>query len=92
MRDVFPYFGASFTLVLAHGIYYYTKNKMLPIWLIFIVVPLGGLTGGGDNQNISDKFQQIWANDKRFQYPLYSYAILSILQWIWCLIVLSDLN
>lgn len=92
MRDIFPYFGASITLVVAHAIFYFTRNMMLPIWLIFLVVPLAGAAGPGDNQNISDKLQMVWANDKRFCYPLYSYSFLCIMQWIWCLIVMSDLN
>jgi hypothetical protein len=89
-RDVFPYFSSSFTLLFAHMIYTFTGNLMLPIWLMYVVVPLNGLMGPGDNTNISDKCQAAWANDKRFLLPLYLYTFLETISWIWALTVMSD--
>ncbi len=33
MRDISPYFMPSFLLILAHIIFLYTGNLMMPIWL-----------------------------------------------------------
>jgi hypothetical protein len=33
MRDISPYFMPSFLLILAHIIFVYTGNLMMPIWL-----------------------------------------------------------
>ena len=33
MRDISPYFMPSFLLILAHIIFIYTGNLMMPIWL-----------------------------------------------------------
>ena len=33
MKDISPYFMPSFLLIIAHIIYYYSGNLMMPIWL-----------------------------------------------------------
>jgi len=85
-----PYMSPSVVLIVAHILYTYTGNLMLPIWAMYLSTPLNGLMGPGDNTNISAKCQTAWANDKRFWLPLYSYTILETISWIWCLVVMSD--
>lgn len=36
LRDIFPYFAASWTIIVVYGVFYYTRNVMLPIWMLIL--------------------------------------------------------
>ena len=40
LRDVAPYFSATFVLIFAHIIYMYTGNLILPVWLMYLLTPI----------------------------------------------------
>ena len=90
MRDIVPYFGATFLLILSHAIFCYTGNYMLPFWFIYLFSPINNAIGKQDNWNISTKNQTAWANDKRFWAPLWVYTFAETISWLWCLTVMSD--
>ena len=54
-RDVAPYFTATIVLIVAHILYLYTGNLLLPVWLLYLITPINGLIGEGDNTNLSPK-------------------------------------
>ena len=52
-RDVMPYFQLTYILVGTIAMLLWTENFFLPLWLFFLVSPLGNVIGVGDNQNLS---------------------------------------
>mgnify|MGYP001030670827 FL=1 len=90
MRDIAPYFAPSFIIIFAHFIYAYTGNLLLPIWLMYLVTPIGNFIAPEDNQNLTQKCERAYLNDKRFWAPLYAFNILETITWLWALIVMSD--
>jgi hypothetical protein len=90
MRDIAPYFSPSAILIFAHVIYIYTGNLLLIFWLMFLMCPIITFAAQEDNQNLSQKFERAYLNDKRFWLPLYCYNILETITWVWALIVMSD--
>jgi alkane 1-monooxygenase len=49
MRDVYPYFGLSWVILIAHIIYAYTGNMLLTLWLIYLAPIINFLFGVSDN-------------------------------------------
>ena len=90
MRDVAPYFAPSFIIVFAHICYAYTGNLVFPIWLMYLACPICNFFLPEDNQNLTQKCEKAYNNDKRFWLPLYTFNLLETLTWIWALIVVSD--
>jgi hypothetical protein len=90
MRDVAPYFAPSVIIVFAHIVYIYTGNLLLPIWLMYLACPIVNFIAQEDNQNLAQKCERAYLNDKRFWLPLYSFNILETITWLWALIVMSD--
>ena len=90
MRYVAPYFAPSFILVFAHIIYAYTGNLLFPVWLMFLACPIMNALLPEDNENLAQKCEKAFHNDKRFWLPLYVFSFLETITWIWALIVISD--
>jgi len=90
MRDIAPYFAPSFIIIFAHVIYAYTGNLLLPIWIMYLITPIGNFIAPEDNQNLTQKCERAYLNDKRFLAPLYAFNICETLTWLWALIVMSD--
>jgi len=57
---------------------------------MYLTTPINQLIGKQDNTNLSSKCQVSWANDKRFNIPLWSYTFAETVSWIWCLTIMSD--
>lgn len=89
MRDIAPYFASSFILIFAHIAFYKTGSALIIIWFIQLN-PITGLLLKADNTNLSTKSEKAFLNDNRFWIPLHFYNVLETLNWIWQLIVVSD--
>ena len=70
--------------------YRYTENPCFILWLLFGLITVSSLIGPVDNQNISQKNQKEWENDKRFLIPLYCYMTIESASQIYCLVLMSD--
>lgn len=91
MRDIFPYFAISWSLIFAHVVYMYTgKCAIIPI-VFYLACPIFDMIAPDDKENISSKDEKKHFNDKRFFIPLYALAFLETVNWAWCLIVCSDI-
>ena len=49
VRDVMPYFQLTYILVGTIALLLWTENFFLPLWLFFLLTPLGNVMGVGDN-------------------------------------------
>ena len=90
IRDVSPYFAPSIILILAHVSYSLTGNLLFLFWLLYLVCPISNFVLPEDNQNLVQRCERTFHNDKRFWLPLYTYNLLETITWIWALIVMSD--
>jgi len=90
IRDIFPYFQASFTLIASYIVFFKTGSSLIIIWVIYWINPLTGLFIPPDNTNLTPKAEKAFLNDKRFWIPLHVFNFLETLTWIWQLIVFSD--
>jgi len=94
MRDMFPCFGFTILMFVAHIVQYYSKNNMLFMFFLLFYNLIGSsafnMVTETDNFNLSKKVEKVYHNDWRFLLPLYSMVFFETLNWIWCLIVVSD--
>lgn len=90
MRDIFPYFAISWSLIFAHVVYAYTGKLAIPVIIMYLACPLCDMYAPDDNQNLSPKSEKAFYNDKRFWIPLYAQNFLETGTWLWALIVCSD--
>jgi len=90
MRDIAPYFAPTFVLFFSHFVYMYTGNLLLPVWIMFLACPICNFLLPEDNQNLAQKCEKAYHNDKRFWLPLYAFIFAETATWLWALIVMSD--
>lgn len=89
-RDILPFFHGSLYLILSLVILVYSRNYLLPVWILYIVRPLKYNFAKEENENLNPRSEKAFFNDKRFYFPLHTYVVLESLAWIWGLVVCSD--
>ena len=92
MRDVAPYFLASYAFVVSHVVYQMTGNLLVPIWLAYIFNLSSFWRKDYVETNLDLNQDRIWSKDKRFMLPLYSFAFVDTVNWLWCLCLVANLN
>ena len=93
LRDIAPYFLASYAFIVSHIIYQLSGNLLVPIWLAYMI-SLGAFWRSKDytESNLDSASERAFLNDKRFLLPLYLFVVNDTLNWLWCLCVVADIN
>lgn len=93
MRDVMPYFMASYAFIVSHAVYQLSGNLLVPIWLAYMA-SLSSFWRGPDytETNMDKESERKFSKDHRFMLPLYTFVLNDTLNWLWCLIIVSGQN
>ena len=94
IRDILPYFMASYTFVISHIVYQMTGNLLIPIWLAYMASMSQLWYNKKDYKetNLDRESESLFNKDKRFMLPLYTFVLNDTLNWIWCLFLVSGIN
>ena len=93
IRDVNPFFLATYVMIMLHVFYYFTGNLAIPIFLVQSKILYSYAFDQEklqDKQNISTKSQREFFNDNRFFIPLYTCVAAGTFTWMWSLCLMSD--
>lgn len=93
LRDIVPYFLASYAFMVSHIVYQLTGNLIVPIWLAYIF-SLSAFWRSKEyvEGNLDKASERAFQKDKRFMLPLYSFVIIDALNWLWCLCLVAGVN
>ena len=93
VRDIVPYFLPSYAFAVSHFVYKMTGNLLVPIWLAYTVnLKNFWRKKTKAESNLDQLSEQAFAKDKRFFLPLYFFVANDVLNWLWCLFLVSDKN
>ena len=93
MRDIAPYFLPSYAFAVSHIVYQMTGNLLVPIWLAYTVNLKNFWRKKTQAEtNLDLPSEQAFAKDKRFLLPLYVFVANDLLNWLWCLFLVSGKN
>lgn len=96
MLDVAPYFAPTIAFLVKHFVYQYLNgNLFLILFAAYLVnFPFFRWTAKPPRieTNLDRDSEKAFRHDKRFIIPVYSFVLVDMLTWIWCMCVVSGVH
>lgn len=93
IKEILPYFMASYAFVVSHIAYQMTGNLLIPIWLAYLL-SMSQFWRSPDyhETNLDQASETVFKRDWRFIVPVYAFVINDALHWYWCMFIVSGWN